>query len=163
MISVVVRAERGVEALAATLRAIVPAVAEGLVGDAVVLDPASDDAVAAVADAVGATLVAGPDVSWRRGAQAARREWILCLGAGDVPGEGWILALDQFFAASPPDCGFGRLRRPTSWFARMRGLAGAQQVRAGDLLRRDLLLRSDVPPGRPARVLAAIDRYPVLR
>src|SRR5215213_9081354 len=142
MISVVVRAERGVEALAATLRAIVPAVAEGLVGDAVVLDATSDEAVAAVADAVGATLVAGPEVSWRRGAQAARRDWVLCLAAGDVPSEGWILALDRFLAR-PPDCGFGRLRRPTAWLPRLRGLARARQVRAGDILRRDLLLRSD--------------------
>jgi hypothetical protein len=158
MISVVVRAESGAEALAATLRALVPAVAEGLVADAAVLVRKADEGIAAVADAVGATLVVDTTLSWDGGARAVRRDWILCLSAGDVPGEGWILAVDRFIALSPMDRGFGRLARRQTLPDRLRGLAGGRQVRAGDLLRRELLLANGVRRPRPARIAAVVDR-----
>ena len=53
---------------------------------------------------------------WSAGAAAARRDWLLCLEAGDVPGEGWIGAVERFvaFAGEPR---VGRLsRRPASAF-----------------------------------------------
>ena len=75
MITVLVRVSSGPEALAATLSALVPAVAAGLVGDAVILAHGQDETLAKVADAAGATLIVADDVSWADGAQAARREW----------------------------------------------------------------------------------------
>ena len=57
MITVLVRVTHGPEALAATLSALVPAVAAGLVGDAVILADRQDDTLMKVADAAGATLV----------------------------------------------------------------------------------------------------------
>ena len=158
MISVVVRVERGVEALAVTLSALVPAVAQGLVGDAVVLARERDESVARVADAVGATLVVGADGGWRSAASVVRRNWVLCLADGDVPAEGWIGAVDRFIAASPPERGFGRLaRRQSSWRERLARVLVARHVRAGDLVRRELLLRG-APAGRPVRICAAIER-----
>jgi len=160
MISVVIRSEHGLEPLAATLRALVPGVVEGLVGDAVVLAARSDEAVATLVEGVGAKLVIADDLSWAGGARIARREWILCLDAGDVPGEGWMAALDRFVALSPPDRGLGRLQRIGSWRARLRSLAPTRQVQAGDLVRRDLLLRNAGAPQRAARIPAAIARAP---
>ena len=164
MISAVVRVEHGVEALAATLSALVPGVADGLVGDAVVLAATRDGPVADVADALGAKLIAGADRSWAMGAQAARRDWILCLADGDVPIDGWIRTLDRFIAASPADRGFGRLaRRPAAPAERLFRLVGSRDVRAGDLVRRDLLLRGGPRLGRPVRVSAVLERDAAFR
>jgi hypothetical protein len=164
MISAVVRVEHGVEALAATLSALVPGVADGLVGDAVVLAATRDGPVAEVADALGARLIVDADRSWATGAKAARRDWILCLADGDVPAEGWIRALDCFIAASPADRGFGRLaRRPAALGERFLRLLGSREIQAGDVVRRDLLLRSGKRPGRPVRVSALIERDAVFR
>jgi hypothetical protein len=165
MISVLIRAEHGVEALAATLRALVPAVADSLVGDAVVLARRPDPTLAAVADEVGAAFVVAPDDSWRQGAQVARRDWILCLDDGDVPSEGWIRAVERFVAADPPDRSFGRLaRRPTRLIdavrQKIRGLAGSRQVQAGDLVHRRILLDQGAS-ARPVRLAARIGRDPV--
>jgi hypothetical protein len=158
MISAVVRVEHGVAALAATLSALVPGVADGLVGDAVVLAATRDGPVAEVADALGARLIVGADRSWAKGAQAARRDWILCLVDGDVPVEGWIRALDRFIAASPAERRFARLtRRRASLAEQLVRILDYREVRAGDLVLRG------VPPGRPARVSAAIERGAVFR
>ena len=160
MISVLVRVDHGVEALAVTLSALVPAVADGLLADAVILARAPSDALERVADAVGATLVIDPSGGWSQGARAAKRDWVLCLADGDVPTEGWIRALDRFIALSPPDRLFGRLRRPRSLADRARTLVAPGGVRAGDLVHRSLLLEPR-RPARPQRVAAAIVRDPV--
>lgn len=168
MITALVLSERGVEALAATLAALVPAVVAGLVGDAVILAREAGLEVGTVADAAGANLVLAPPGSdpWRAGAAAARRDWVLCLEAGDVPGEGWIRALDRFLALGPPSRRFGRLRR------RPRGTAdllaalvprGPRRLRGGDLVHRSLIL-GDGPARlpRPAPIEAFLARDPAL-
>lgn len=160
MITALVRSRRSVEALATTLSALVPAVADGLIGDAVVLAAGRDPAVARVADAMGAELlVTAADPPWQEGAALARREWCLCLDDGDVPSEGWIRALERFVALSPPDRRFGRLaRRPRTLRVRLAEALAGHGVRAGDVVRRDLLL---APASlRPARVGASIERDP---
>ncbi|HVL72820.1 MAG TPA: hypothetical protein VM434_13180, partial [Beijerinckiaceae bacterium] len=80
LITALVHARHGPEALAATLAALVPGVAEGLVGDAVVL-AAEPGYAAPIAEAAGADFVPlGPaDDPWRAGAARARRPWVLCL------------------------------------------------------------------------------------
>ena len=112
MITVLVRVTHGPEALAATLSALVPAVAAGLIGDAVILADKPDDILEQVADAAGATLVVAPGASWTEGAKDARRDWLLCLDDGDIPQEGWIRVLDRFVALSQPERGLARMRRP---------------------------------------------------
>lgn len=137
-----------IDRLADTLGALVAGVAGGLVGDAVIVTAGAADAgLATVAEATGATLVvSGADDPWAAAARAARRDWVLCLEAGDVPAEGWIRTLDRFVGTARSDAVLGRLRRPhASWAVRLarpvERLVGARTVRAGDVLRRDRLAR----------------------
>lgn len=164
MITVLIRVKHGPEALAATLEALVPAVAAGLVGDAVILAGREDETVAKVADAVGATLVLAEDGSWEKGVQAARRDWLLCLDDGDIPQEGWIRVLDRFVSLSPPERGLARLRRRMGmlgWLGDALGrLFALSSIRAGDLVHRRVLTR-EMKGRAPVRLAAAIARDPV--
>jgi hypothetical protein len=133
-----------IDRLADTLGALVSGVAGGLVGDAVIVAPGEVPAVATVAEATGAVLVpfAGGN-PFAVGAARARRDWILCLEAGDVPAEGWIRTLDRFIGTARPEIGLGRLHRPVALRMRLlgvvEGVLGARSVRAGDVVRRDSL------------------------
>ncbi len=164
MITVLVRVTHGPEALAATLSALVPAVAEGLVGDAVILSGRQDDTLAMVADAAGATLVVAKGASWMEGAKAARRDWLLCLDDGDIPQEGWTRALDRFVSLAGPHQSMARLRRRAGllqaglevigrWF-------GRASIRAGDLVHRRALMHHGKTRA-PVRLAAAVERDPV--
>ncbi|HEX8665982.1 MAG TPA: hypothetical protein VF744_18360 [Beijerinckiaceae bacterium] len=155
MITALVLTDGRLEPLAATLAALVPGVAEGLVADAVVLSGADAAAVAAVADGVGASHVRiDPGAGgWAAGAAAARRDWLLCLEAGDVPQDGWIGEVESFLAeAAGP--GLGRARRD-ALLARLslvpERLLGTGEVRPGDLVHRSLL----TGPGLSRRVRPA--------
>ena len=164
MITALIRVRRGPEALAVTLSALVPAVTAGLVGDAVVLSERRDDAVALVADAAGATLIVAEDPSWRAGAGAARRDWLLCLDDGDLPQEGWIRVLDRFLRAGRPEQSLARLRRRRAGMLEtaldaVSGLVGRTSVSAGDLVHRRVLL-SGQKARAPVRLEARIERDP---
>ncbi|MBB4040181.1 hypothetical protein GGR34_001832 [Microvirga flocculans] len=161
MITVLVRVTCGPEALAATLSALVPAVAAGLVGDAVILTEGPDETLDKVADAAGATLVVAERGSWAEGAKAARRDWLLCLDDGDIPQEGWIRVLDRFVALSRPEQGRARMRRHGVGLSNLLRRAFARSsVRAGDLVHRRVLL--DGAKARPpVRLPASIERDPL--
>lgn len=155
-----------IDRLADTLSALVAGVAAGLVGDAVIVTDRRNEAVATVAEATGAALVlcSGGD-PFTAGAAAARREWVLCLEAGDVPAEGWIRTLDRFIGTARSEIGLGRLRRPAAGLrvramARIEGLVGARAARAGDVIRRDTLRTGPAfaPRLRVRRLIARIDR-----
>lgn len=162
MITALIRAEHGVEALAVTLGALVPAVVDGLVGEAIILASKADEPLARVADTVGARLLAVSGDPWMEGARQARRDWLLCLADGDVPAEGWIRALDRFIALSPPGRRFGRFARPSaSWRERAMSLARPRTVAPGDLVHRSALLGTTGRLPRPARISASIERDPV--
>jgi F0F1-type ATP synthase membrane subunit c/vacuolar-type H+-ATPase subunit K len=168
MITALVLAERGVDALAATLAALVPAVAEGLVGDAVVLVRAPDPEVANVAEAVGASLAVVPDGAgiWQAGAALARRDWLLCLEAGDVPVEDWARAVERFLAFDGGRRPLARFRRrPQALGLRMahfwEGRVGVRQARAGDLVQRRFLVEGKRQ--RPARLSATLERDAAFR
>jgi hypothetical protein len=157
MITAVVSARGSVEALGVTLSALVAGVADGLIGDAVIVSPVSAPAIDRVADAVGAVLIVTGDNPWRRGAEKARRDWILCLDAGDVPSEGWLRTLERFMARCPPDRRFGRLkRRPAGPVERLTAYL-SREVRAGDLIHRALLTAKG-PLVRPIRLSGVLDR-----
>jgi hypothetical protein len=164
MITGLVLVERGVEPLAATLSSLVPGAAEGLVGDAVVIARRADDDIARVADAMGASLVViepGHD-PWAEAARLARRDWLLCLGDGDMPAEGWIRVLDRFtLAASGSGFPVGRLARKLPWRERIATLAegrlGPPRIRPGDLVHRS---RIGAPGSRLVRVPVQILRDP---
>ncbi|TGE02609.1 hypothetical protein [Methylobacterium nonmethylotrophicum] len=144
-----------IDALADTLAALVAGVAAGVVADAVIAAAHPDDPeVGTMAESTGAALVARGPSPWVAAAAAARRPWMLCLEAGDVPAEGWIRVLDRFGATAPAEA-IGRLRRPHApLFERIAGrreaLTGTRWVRAGDLVRvqavrAGLPLRARVP------------------
>jgi len=161
MITVLVRVTHGPEALAATLGALVPAVAAGLVGDAVILSARQDETLAKVADAAGASLIVAEEASWTDGARAARRDWLLCLDDGDIPQEGWIRVLDRFVALAGPEKGLARFRRHRAGLAGLlRGAFSRSSVRAGDLVHRRVLL-NEVKARAPVRLSASIERDPV--
>ncbi len=141
MITALIQFRGDMEALAATLSALVAGVAEGLIADAVVLTAVADPDVEAVADAVGArvVVVGKAPCPWAVAAAVARRDWLLCLEAGDLLGEGWGDALDRFVAGTPGGERVGRLRRaPSLGRALVDSALGTRRVRAGDLVHRSL-------------------------
>lgn len=105
MLTVLIRVpDGGALALGLTLEAVIPGVVRGLVGDAVVSRaPGSDPEVAAVAEAVGATLVArrGSEPGWREAAALARGRSVLLLEAGDVLIDPWIAEIERHLVAAP--------------------------------------------------------------
>ena len=167
MITGLILAEGDPEGLAGTLASLVPAVVEGLMGDAVVIAGRNDPAYGSIAEVAGASLTAVPDRGdpWRAGAALARRDWLLCLQAGDVPGDGWMRAVDRFLAAASRD------DRPLGRFARrgpggvllnlVEQAAGTRMVRAGDVVQRNWLMANGVRRIRPARIAARIERVVV--
>ncbi len=116
-----------------------------------------------MADASGATLVVSDDLSWRHGAGAARKDWILCLDDGDIPQEGWIRVLDRFITLGARDRHLGRLRRPGGIVRRAsdaaRRLFGESGVRAGDLVHARALL-DEVKIRHPVHLPASVERDP---
>jgi len=136
-----------VDQLADTLGALVAGVAAGLVGDAVIIVPTANTTIETVAEATGAKVVLRGRGSspWSAGAKVARRDWVLCLEAGDIPAEGWIRLLDRFIGTARPEVSLARLRRPHTGLparlaARGERVIGVNAPRPGDLVRRDRLL-----------------------
>ncbi len=95
MLTAIIHAKRSPEALAVTMSALVPAVADGLMSHAVVALQGDDPDGARIADAMGAALVTVRHDAWREAAATARGEWVLLLDAGDIPGQGWIPAIER--------------------------------------------------------------------
>ncbi|RVU21876.1 hypothetical protein [Methylobacterium oryzihabitans] len=139
-----------VDALADTLSALVDGVAAGVIGDAVIATAhARDPDYVTIAESTGAILVACGATPWTAAAAVARRAWLLCLDAGDVPAEGWVRTLDRFAATAGPQIVLARLARPGATVlerlaARREALAGTRTVRAGDVVRRDAV-RAGLP------------------
>ena len=157
MITALILTDRrdGMEGLAATLAALVAGVAEGLVADAVVLSLKDDPEVAAVAEGVGAAHVAADRrTAWSVGARLGRRDWLLCLEAGDVPLDGWIGAVAAYLAETRAPA-LARARR-VGWRRpgqALEALLGAGEVRPGDLVHRALLTDEGLSRRvRPARL-----------
>ena len=156
-----------IERLADTLSALVAGVAAGLVADAVIVSGGASEALNTVAEASGARLVqrARGASPWRAGAQAARRDWVLCLEAGDLLREGWIRTVDRFVNTARPEVSLARLRRPHAVLpariaARGERIIGVREPRAGDLVRRERLLAGAVlaPRLKPRILSVRIDR-----
>lgn len=165
MITVLIRVQHGPEALATTLSALVPAVAAGLVADAVILATRRDEDLATIADAAGATLIVDERSAWRAGAEVARREWVLCLEDGDVPQEGWIRVLDRFISLGGAGQAMARMRRRRTTVAgafreAVDRILGRSTVRPGDLVHRRVLADEFKAPA-PVRLAARVERDPL--
>jgi hypothetical protein len=106
-----------------TLAALVPAVADGVVRDALLLSVRETDFLRTVADASGCGLVtAGAPDLLAQGARAARSPWVLALAAGMVPGGLWMDDVADAVTA----------QRPSVFTLRSRG-GPAQALRAAAL------------------------------
>ena len=84
--------------LAPCLAALVPAVVEGLVREAIISDGGSTDDTHVIAEAAGARFVAGErgrGAQLARGASLAKGDWLLFLHADTVLEEGWEIEADQ--------------------------------------------------------------------
>jgi len=102
MLTAVIRADGPARALAATFSALIPAVAEGFLGHAVVVDADGEGEVERLADATGATYVrAAVPESWHAGAAQARGDWLLLLSAGDILQPNWIQATERHLLLAP--------------------------------------------------------------
>jgi rSAM/selenodomain-associated transferase 2 len=92
MISVVIPTLNAERAFAHTLAALVPAVVEGIVQEAIVVDGGSTDETRAIAEAAGTHLIEAPRGRGSQldaGARAARSDWLLFLHADTVLDPGW--------------------------------------------------------------------------
>lgn len=156
-----------IDRLADTLASLVTGVAAGLVGDAVIVTAIPSEALATIAEGSGAELVvSGREASpWLAGARAARREWVLCLEAGDVLRDGWIRTLDRFIGTARSDVALARLHRshcgPRERIAKgLDRLIGVGQLRTGDVARRVIVQRgpSFRPRLKPRKLAVQIDR-----
>lgn len=102
MLTAVIRAESSASALAATFSVLIPAVAEGFLGHAVVVAAQANAEIERLADTTGAVyLIADRSEAWRRGAEQARGDWLVLLDAGDVPQAHWVQAVDRHLLLSP--------------------------------------------------------------
>lgn len=100
MITAVIRANRDAEALAATLSILIPAVAKGVIGHAVVIDDGDDAAIARLADETGASYVRAEKPTkngeaWSCGVAQARGDWVILLEAGDLPEPQWTPSIER--------------------------------------------------------------------
>ncbi len=165
MLTALVQAHSTPGALAATLSALVPAVAEGLISHAVVMLPSASPDSERIADAMGATIIRTTDDStrdqhWRDAAQMARGDWVLLLEAGETPGHGWISCIEQHLmmqtsassraAILPLAGGASRL------IERIRLLFGARHLTSGMVAPRRQIT-SGLPLGK--LVLLAVPRH----
>lgn len=96
MLTAVIRADGPASALAASFAVLIPAVADGFIGHAVVVDPDGNREIERLADATGASyLRAGAAEGWHLGAAQARGDWLLLLSAGDIPQLNWVQAVER--------------------------------------------------------------------
>jgi rSAM/selenodomain-associated transferase 2 len=99
MISVIIPTLNAERTLAHCLAALVPAVVEGIVQEAIVVDGGSTDETGAIAEAAGTHLLAAPAGRGRQleaGAAKARGDWLLFLHADTVLDPGWAEEAQNF-------------------------------------------------------------------
>src|SRR5581483_7448300 len=99
MISVIIPTLNAERTLGPTLAALVPAVVDGLVQEAILVDGGSSDETCLIADAAGAHLITAPrgrGTQLDAGAAAARGDWLLFLHADTVLEPSWAEEAKNF-------------------------------------------------------------------
>ncbi len=96
MLTAVIRSDGSQQALAATLAVLIPAVAEGFLGHAVLVDTVGSPETERAADATGARyLRANREQAWQESAAHARGDRLVLFEAGDVPQAHWVQAVER--------------------------------------------------------------------
>ena len=123
MLSLILPLTRPEPALLETLAACVPAVAEGLVREAIVVTPQRSADLDVMIDAAGCQLVEAEGDAWalsRHGAKAARSEWLLVMTPGLVPLSGWMAQVEDFLIQNDAGLiGLARLNHKGSVWQRL--------------------------------------------
>ena len=99
MISVIIPTLNAERTLAHTLAALVPAVVDGIVQEAILVDGGSTDETRAIAEAAGTHLIEAPPgrgTQLDAGAHQARGDWLLFLHADSVLEPGWAEEAKSF-------------------------------------------------------------------
>ena len=115
-VSVVIPTLEAADRIGPCLGALGEAVMEGVIHEVIVADGDSSDAIAEVAEAVGARLVTAPRGRGQQlaaGAKAARGDWLLFLHADTVLAPGWGAAVLAHVQARPERAGYFTLRFDT--------------------------------------------------
>ena len=115
MISVIIPTLNDERTLVPTLAALVPAVVDGIVQEAILSDGGSSDDTRIIADAAGVQLIDAPRgraAQLEAGAALARGDWLLFLPAGTALEPGWAEEVHGFIEKSR--VGGGGKQRPSS-------------------------------------------------
>ncbi len=112
-VSVVIPTLQAADRIGPCLGALGEAVMAGVIHEVIVADGGSADAIAEVAEAVGARLVTasrGRGTQLAAGARAARGDWLLFLHADTVVAPGWGAAVLAHIQTRPERAGYFTLR-----------------------------------------------------
>ncbi|SNR25647.1 glycosyltransferase [Puniceibacterium sediminis] len=130
-ISIIIPTLDAADGLTVTIPSLMEGLEAGLVRELILSDGGSTDATRAVADAAGAVWLTAPvsrSVRLRRGADAARGDWLMFLESGTALSKGWARDLGEVLQT--PGAHHFRLRfHGRALFPRM--AAGVANLRAG--------------------------------
>jgi hypothetical protein len=151
MLSVIVPTEGLEPPAVATLAALVPGAAAGIVREVLLVDRADSDVIERVADVAGCRflpLKGSRAAALAAGARQARSPWLMFLHAGAVLDAGWIEETTQFIQrvtiSGRPQAGVFRYARSPYSEARLRdGLKFVARMIAGPSAEQGLLIARD--------------------
>lgn len=111
-ISVIIPTLNAAAGLPLTLGSLGDGLAAGLIREVILSDGGSDDAIVEIAEAAGATLLTGPPGrggQMRRGAAAAKGDWLLFLHADSQLAAEWSASVISHLKDHPSKAGYFRL------------------------------------------------------
>jgi hypothetical protein len=151
MLSVIIPTEGVEQPAVATLAALVPGAAAGLVREVLLVDRSRSGVIERVADVTGCrflTFEGTRAAAMAAGARQARAPWLMFLGAGAVLDYGWIEETTQFIQgvsnSGRPRAGFFRYARSPYADTRLRdGFKYVARLIAGPSSEQGLLIARD--------------------
>jgi len=151
MLSVIIPTEGVEQSAVATLAALVPGAAAGVIREVLLVDRAGTDVIERVADVAGCHFLAFEGTraaALAAGARAARSPWLMFLHAGAVLDSGWIEETTQFIQSvsnsDRPRAGVFRYARSPYADTRLRdGFKFVARMIAGPSAEQGLLIARD--------------------
>ena len=151
MLSVIIPTEGAEQPTVATLAALVPGAAAGLIREVLLVDRAGTDVIERVADVAGCRFLAfegSHAAALAAGARQARSPWLMFLHAGAVLDSGWIDETTQFIQrvsdSDRPRAGIFRYARSPYSETRLRdGFKFVARMIAGPSADQGLLIARD--------------------